>query len=301
MKAMILAAGLGTRLQPYTAKRPKPLLPILNKPLLLLTISRLKNSGFNPIIINCHHLADQIKTALRDEDSIILQHEEHILGTGGGLRMALKHFGNEPVLVVNGDIYHTIDFADVYHKHCAQNFAVTMVMHDYPRFNNVVVDKTSRIIGFGKNISNISNASKLMAFTGIHIINPDIIKIIPEAVYYPIIDCYRAWLQKGEGIHASEATGHYWHDIGTERDYLDLHAGLILGRIPSYEELPFATPNSPFQIFDNCSLGKNVKILDWACIGSNTRINDNVVLQRTVVWDGARIAVGSTHADTIVT
>ena len=87
MKAMILAAGLGTRLLPYTLKRPKPLFPILNKPLLHLTIDRLKQAGATEIIVNSHHLRPQIKRALQGEEQIILQEEDTILGTGGGLRM----------------------------------------------------------------------------------------------------------------------------------------------------------------------------------------------------------------------
>ena len=105
MKAMILAAGLGTRLLPFTLKRPKPLFPILNTPLLGLTVNRIRNSGFSEILVNGHHLRQQIKKAVQHEENCILQEEEKILGTGGGLRMALPHFNHEPVLVVNGDIY----------------------------------------------------------------------------------------------------------------------------------------------------------------------------------------------------
>ena len=118
MKAMILAAGLGTRLLPFTSQLPKPLFPILNKTLLHLTISRIRNSGFSEIIVNSHHLRQQIKEALQNEANCILQEEEKILGTGGGLRMALSHFNDEPVLVANGDIYHTVNYQEVYKNHC---------------------------------------------------------------------------------------------------------------------------------------------------------------------------------------
>ena len=114
---MILAAGLGTRLLPHTLIRPKPLFPVLNQPLLLATIRRLQNLGFDHIVVNCHHLRQQVATALNGIAGVILQEEEVILGTGGGLRRALNLFRDEPLLVSNGDIYHTIDFLRLYNEH----------------------------------------------------------------------------------------------------------------------------------------------------------------------------------------
>jgi mannose-1-phosphate guanylyltransferase len=131
MKAMILAAGFGTRLLPYTLKRPKPLFPILNKELLHLTISRLRQVGADGIVVNAHHLRLQIKKALHDEADIILQEEEQVLGTGGGLRLALPHLGKDPVLVVNGDIYHSIDYREVYSSHCNARADVSLSRKEY--------------------------------------------------------------------------------------------------------------------------------------------------------------------------
>ena len=86
MQAMILAAGFGTRLLPYTKYRPKPLFPVLNTPLLVAAVRRLKKFGFSRIVVNCHHLGEQISAALDDIDGVRIQYEETILGTGGGLR-----------------------------------------------------------------------------------------------------------------------------------------------------------------------------------------------------------------------
>jgi len=84
MQAMILAAGVGTRLLPHTLVRPKPLFPILNQPLLLLTIKRLQRLGFDHIVVNCHHLRDQVVAAISEVSGVVVQEEETILGTGGG-------------------------------------------------------------------------------------------------------------------------------------------------------------------------------------------------------------------------
>ena len=301
MKAMILAAGLGTRLLPYTLSRPKPLFPILNKPLLLLTISRIRNSGFSEIIVNAHHLRQQIKDALQYEENCILQEEEKILGTGGGLRMALSHFNHEPVLVANGDIYHTVDYQEVYRNHCASKADVTLVLHDYPRFNDVYVDETLLIKGFNILDQGQGNLRKKLAFTGIHVINPEVLQAIPQDAPYCIIECYKKLLEQGGTIRAYLAKDHFWTDMGTPEDYLKLHADLLDQKIPIYEELGDKLAESPFVGIQNASIAKNVKFLDWICIGKGATIGAGATLQRTVIWDGAVIPPGSVIQDAIVT
>jgi len=301
MKAMILAAGLGTRLLPYTSKRPKPLFPILDKPLLRLTISRLKQAGATEIIVNAHHLRQQIKKNLLDEASVVVQEEEQILGTGGGLRLALPNLGQDPVLVVNGDIYHSIDYREVYRSHIEAKADVSLVLQDYPRFNNVAVEDTLRIAGFSRTGGSSGKQADFLAFTGIHVINPEVLRAIPPDTPYCIIDCYRNLLQQGGTIRAYMAAAHFWTDMGTQADYLKLHADLLEQRVPVYPELVETAAGAPFAGAENASLGKNVKLLDWVCIGHGAKIEAGATLQRTVVWDGARVPAGSIIKDAIVT
>jgi mannose-1-phosphate guanylyltransferase len=293
MKAMILAAGLGTRLRPYSLQRPKPLFPVCNVPLLLRTVETLKKAGFRSIVVNCHHLAEQIIEALAGMDAIILQHEEQILGTGGGLRRAAPHFGNEPVLIVNGDIYHTIDLAAVYRKHREDgDHGVTMVMHDYPRFNQVVVEET-RVTGF--DLPSGEAAGKMLAFTGIHVVDAKVLELIPPDTAYSIIDCYRAWLARGENIRAHVVEDIFWRDIGTPEDYLRLHADILLAKDGTDGR------QGPFLVDGTAQLGGNVHLEDWACIGSRAAIGDNATICRSVVWDGAVVKDNEHIRDAIVT
>jgi len=301
MKAMILAAGLGTRLLPYTLKRPKPLFPILNRPLLHLTISRLQQAGFTEIIVNAHHLRGQIKKNLQKTPNIILQEEKKILGTGGGLRMALEHFGHNPLLVVNGDIYHTIDYRQIYQAHLAGKPDATLVLHDNPRFNDVAVDKEGRVAGFTKDGAQGSKDLQILAFTGIHVINPGILKAIPNDTASCIIDCYRKLLQQGGTIRAYRAIGHFWTDMGTPADYLELHAGLLTRKVPVYEELAEAAAGGPFIGAESAHIAQEVRLLDWACIGKDVSIGAGATLQRSVVWDGAVVPAGSVFRDAIIT
>ncbi len=300
MKAMILAAGLGTRLLPYTLQRPKPLFPILNKPLLHLSINRVKQAGGVEIVVNAHHLRLQIKKTLQNETGVILQEEGKILGTGGGLRLALAHFGQDPVLVVNGDIYHSIDYREVYRSHCEAGSDVSLVLHDYPRFNDVALDEKLRITGFNRSGDRNGRRERVLAFTGIHVINPEVLHIIPQDTTYCIIDCYRELLKQGGFIRAHLATNHFWTDMGTPADYLKLHADLLAHKVPVYEELVEAA-STPFVGMQNACIGRDVKLLDWVCLGQNVLIETGATVQRSIVWDGTVIPAGSIIKDAIIT
>jgi mannose-1-phosphate guanylyltransferase len=301
MKAMILAAGLGTRLLPYTLKRPKPLFPVLNKPLLGLTISRIKKAGFTEIVVNAYHLRDQIKKALQQEQNIVLQEELDILGTGGGLRLALPNFGQEPILVVNGDIYHTIDYRQIYDFHCEHRSEVTLVVHDYHRFNNIMVSDEDCITGFNSTGKPKGATEKVLAFTGIHVINPEVLQTIPLDTNSCIIDHYSKLLDRGITIRIYQAANHFWTDMGTPADYLKLHADLLNGKVPIYDELAETAAAAPFVRGDNVSLDRDARLLDWVCIGRGATIGPGATLQRSIVWEDAVIPGGSLIKDAIVT
>ncbi|MEN8198996.1 MAG: sugar phosphate nucleotidyltransferase [Thermodesulfobacteriota bacterium] len=292
MQAMILAAGFGTRLLPYTRLRPKPLFPLLNEPLLLLTIRRLQAAGFDRIIVNCHYLREQIVAALDDLSGVIIQEEETVLGTGGGLRMAMGSLRNEPLLVTNGDIYHTVSFSELYHSHDPEHFGVTMGMHDYPRFNKVTVQE-NRVTSFDN-----EGAGRLMAFTGLHVLNPELLQTIPEKKEYSIIDRYRELLQEGESIQALHVDGCSWTDMGCVEDYLALHGRLLHREIPLWEEFS-SPPRSPFHVSKNARGTKQACLEDWACIGC-ARLEQGSKLKRCVVWDHSLVERGGEHVDQLI-
>jgi NDP-sugar pyrophosphorylase family protein len=291
MQAMILAAGLGTRLLPHTTIRPKPLFPILNRPLLLLTVERLQNLGFDHIVVNCHHLRQQMVEALQWVSGVVVQEEETILGTGGGLRRALGLFRDEPLLVTNGDIYHSVDFLDFYRHHAASGRSITLAMHDYPRFNGVLV-QNEKIIGFGDRVE-----PGRLAFTGLHVIDPAILRGIVDGRFSCIIDHYQRLLQQGIEMGCYRSDRCYWTDMGTEEDYLALHGGLLTGTIPCWLELSPAS--GPCYIASRGQLGAEVDLIDWVCLG-NACIGKGSHMERVVVWDGVRIPDNSYLRDRLV-
>ncbi|MBU1232945.1 MAG: NTP transferase domain-containing protein [Proteobacteria bacterium] len=292
MQAMILAAGFGTRLLPYTKICPKPLFPLLNEPLLLLTVRRLQAAGFDHIIVNCHYLREQIVSALIGIDGVVVQQEETVLGTGGGLRMALSLMREQPLLVTNGDIYHTVDYRELYHAHDPGRAAVTMAMHDHPRFNKVTV-RGDQVIGFDG-----GNSSDLLAFTGLHVLEPEVLERIPLNLEYSIIDCYRELLEAGESIRALHVDGSFWTDMGTVEDYLSLHGRLLRKEIPRWKEFSML-PHAPFLVHDVALKGERVELLDWACVG-RAQLEKDVTLRRCVVWDGVRVAEGTKCTDSLL-
>ena len=295
MQAMILAAGFGTRLLPYTLARPKPLFPILNQPLLLLTIKRLQQAGCDHIVVNCHYLRDQIVRALHGIKGVVVQEETSVLGTGGGLRLALAQFRDEPVLVTNGDIYHTIDYQELYQGHKRKKVPVTMAMHDCPRFNTVAV-RDGRISSF--DTMNGMSQGDMLAFTGLHVLEPEVLSLIPEAGEYSIIDCYRQLIRQGQSIDAIRVDDCFWTDMGTVEDYLALHGGLLTGQIPVWPEL-VPPAMSPFWVADHAKCGSELVLQDWVCVG-DAIIGRNTHLQRSVVWDGVKIEDGSRVVDQLV-
>ena len=292
MQAMILAAGFGTRLKPYSLIKPKPLFPVLNIPLLRLTIDRLKSSGFHPITVNCHHLRDQIIEEIEPVDGVIIQDEEIILGTGGGLRQALVHLDDEPLLVTNGDIYHSIDFGKIYTQHLKTGADVTMVLHDHPRFNTVSAVE-NRITGFDG-----GQKDYCLAYTGIQVINPHILMEIKTGVYSCIIDHYRHLLTSGKGIHNVVAADIFWSDMGTPQDYLALHQALLAGSVPLWPQFG-VQPETGLLIDEDCVQGQGCTFEGWNCVGE-AHLGDHVHLSRTVVWDEARIPSNSRIKNSIV-
>ncbi len=289
---MILAAGFGTRLLPHTLVRPKPLFPVLNKPLLLLTIERLQRLGFDHIVVNCHHLRGQIVAVLSGLAGVVVQEEETILGTGGGLRRALAQLRDEPLLVCNGDIYHTVACDTLYQEHCCSGSKVTLAMHHLPRFNSVVVAEDQVVRFAGERVADG------LAFTGIHVVDPKILESLPDRNSSCIIDHYRMLLRERTSITVSRCDRCFWTDMGTPEDYLALHRGLLTETIPRWPEL--GAERGPFIIDSASTMAEGVQLLDWACIGS-AAIGQGAVVQGSVVWDGAEVAAGCHVMGGIVT
>ncbi len=206
MKAMIFAAGLGTRLKPLTDTMPKALVPVAGKPLLWHTIRKLKATGFDEIIINVHHFAEQIIDYVQANDNFDIRIEfsderEQLFDTGGGVKKASWFFDDEkPFLIHNVDILSDIDLQDLYRFHTSGNSAATLVVSERETSRYLLFDENNHLKGWinektGETKSPFpdfnSDRYKKLAFSGIHVLNPFILghmQDFPEK--FSIIDFY---------------------------------------------------------------------------------------------------------------
>jgi NDP-sugar pyrophosphorylase family protein/tRNA A-37 threonylcarbamoyl transferase component Bud32 len=236
MKALILAAGLGTRLRPYTDNTPKPLFTLAGRPLLDIIISQLIDADCKAIIINTHHLHQKINSYLAGHDYTIpvtTRHEPDILGTGGAIKNVADFWNDSPFMVINSDIFTDIDLKKVYEFHLNHPHPATLVFHNDPAFNTVTVDSKGFVQSFDEPWSpdtafappflesapaETENAEKL-TFTGIQVLNPEVLEMIPDNVFSSIVDTYKNILSQKKKLCAFISKDSYWKDIGTPERY----------------------------------------------------------------------------------
>ncbi|MBH0201422.1 MAG: NDP-sugar synthase [Nitrospira sp.] len=237
MKAMILAAGLGTRLRPLTHNIPKPLLPVGGVPLIVWNLLLLKRHGFCQVIINLHHLGPMIEQALGTGSKFGIQitysHEPIILGTGGGIKQAESYFSGEPVLILNGDTLVELDLEALVDFHRTRNAAATLVLRedaDAANWGLVEVGEKGQILRItGKGRMDSVPAMPRM-FAGIHILHPRLLRQVPKGVVSSIIDPYVRAIERGETVLGYDLQG-YWSDIGTAERYAQAERDVRAGRI----------------------------------------------------------------------
>jgi NDP-sugar pyrophosphorylase family protein len=235
VKAMILAAGLGTRLRPLTNDRPKALVEIGGRTLLEITLSRLSSFGIREVIINIHHFADMIRGHLAAHDNfgmqIELSHEEILLDTGGGLKRASHFFlhDSEPFVLHNVDVISTIDLHQMVHFHHSQGALATLAVQSRetsrPLLFNGGLQLCGRKIGPDQTPEIVRPSADLrpLAFSGIHIISPRLLTMMDEETVFSIIPTYLRLAQQGEQIVGFAADQYSWRDLGRPKD-LDLAA-----------------------------------------------------------------------------
>jgi NDP-sugar pyrophosphorylase family protein len=226
---MVLAAGLGTRLQPLTNDRPKALVEVAGHTLLELTLARLKSYGIVEVIINTHHLADKVAHYLSEHDNfgmrIEISREELLLDTGGGLKRAAHFFTgnearNEPFLLHNVDVLSNIDFASMLRHHRDTGALATLAVQDRPTSRYLLFDEAGRLCGRRSGldgpIEQVREARELRprAFSGIHIISPRIFDLMSELGVFSIIPVYLRLATAGESIISFPSDRFYWRDLG---------------------------------------------------------------------------------------
>ena len=232
MKAMILAAGLGTRLRPLTDNRPKALVEINGRTLLEITLSRLRSFGVRDVIINVHHFADMIAEYLKTNDNfgmrIEISREEQLLDTGGGLKKAAWFFKDSrghsskesPFILHNVDLLSTIDLERMRQLHFETQALATLAVQDRETSRYLLFDERRELCGrrAGGNqppeLVRPAQQLQAWAFSGIHVISPRLLALITEDGAFSIVATYLRLAASGEKILAFRADEYYWRDLG---------------------------------------------------------------------------------------
>ncbi|MGA9308506.1 MAG: nucleotidyltransferase family protein [Candidatus Sulfotelmatobacter sp.] len=242
MKAMILAAGLGTRLRPLTDDRPKALVEVGGRTLLEITGSRLRECGVREVIINVHHFADMVVDYLKANDNfgmrIEVSREEVLLDTGGGLKKAARFFLDdpsrldEPFILHNVDVISTIDLQRMVRFHRERGALATLAVQERETSRYLLFDEELRLCGrrAGRDgtpeLVRACKKAEALAFSGVHVISPRFLPMMTENGVFSIIASYLRLAAQGEKILGFRADEYYWRDLGkaenlaqAERDF----------------------------------------------------------------------------------
>jgi NDP-sugar pyrophosphorylase family protein len=232
MKAMILAAGLGTRLRPLTDDRPKALVEVAGRTLLDITLRRLRSFGVGEVIINVHHFADMVVEYLRANDNfgmrIEVSREELLLDTGGGLKKAAHFFlenaggVDEPFILHNVDVISTIDLGRMVQFHKELGALATLAVQERETSRYLLFDKQlrlcGRLSGHDQQAEFVQSSEQLyaeaLAFSGVHVISPRIFGMMTEEGPFSIITSYLRIAAGKEKIMAFRGDEYYWRDLG---------------------------------------------------------------------------------------
>lgn len=300
MDALILAAGEGTRLRPLTNIRPKPLLPVLNRPLLQWTLDYLNRFSIDRVILNTHHLAGQFETILPSLGrggirELVTRFEPLILNTGGGLVNTKDFFRSDPFIVISGDILTDIDLKKAVEFHQSHSGPVTLVLHDYPEFNRTRVDPDGRIRQFR------TEDHQGLDFANIHILDRTVFNLLPDSGGFDIIPAYQKIIDRGITIRAYVSHDHYWRNIGRLQSYLQAHEELLSSPVPP---LPFLRDRKEeggkILIHPENRIEGGVEFTGWACIGKGCILKKGCRIQNSVLWENAVVEPGVVVSGSVV-
>ena len=230
MKAMILAAGLGTRLRPLTDDRPKALVEVAGRTMLEITLTRLRDFGVGEVIINVHHFADMVVDYLKSNDNfgmrIEVSREDELLDTGGGVKKAEWFFlenynsADQPFILHNVDVISTIDLGRMLKFHGEHQALATMAVQDRETSRHLLFDDHNQLCGrrAGRDgnaeLVRSSQRANALAFSGIHVISPRLFDMITEEGAFSIISTYLRLSAQAERILAFRADEYSWRDLG---------------------------------------------------------------------------------------
>jgi len=320
MKAMILAAGLGTRMRPLTDHCPKPLLPLLLQPMLDHILAQLSRHGIRDVIINLHHHADQLARWLGDGSRggvhLSLSVESGILGTAGALKRVEPLLRDAPFLVLNADVLIDMDLQDLWRWHCQRQALVTMVLRPDPdarSYGAVIVDADDRVrLINGRPSTHVPATGQETMFACVQVVDPRVLKCIPPDCFMTTTsNVYPALIERHEAVYGYRYTG-YWMDIGAPERYLQAHWDMLNGslgdawiqRLPAGsrvvlrpDDMPLTAPGvtliPPVVLGPGVTLAPEVCLGPYAVLGAGCRLASGAVVRDSVLWESVQVGASA--------
>ena len=312
MKAMVLAAGFGTRLQPLTHVLPKPMFPVLGRPLLSHTFDILESANITDVAVNVHHLPDFIinyfeKKKMHDLN-LHFSREEKILGTAGGIKKMEGFLEGGPFILINSDIITDIKLDKVIDFHKKNNSKLTLVVRQDispEQYDSIEICKDGRIVHFvGASSMNIPGNTTRVMFTGIQIIEPEIFKRIPEGQFCGTTESIFPQMIKDEVPVYGYLHNGYWKDMGNRENYLQVNSDALDERVslkgvsPNELNNPLIIP--PVLVDRNCQVAENSQIGPYTVIGPNCNIKSGAIIENSILWEGVTIGAGSNIKGSVI-
>jgi len=301
MKALILAGGKATRLEPLTINTPKALIPVLNVPFLEYVIRNLAGHGIEEMVLAMGHLSRPIEDHLGNGSQFGVQLrysiEDTPLGSAGAAKNAERYLDGT-FLVLNGDIFADMDFTAMIELHREKKAKATIAVtpvDDPTRYGLVDTDEQGRVTRFLEK-PKPEEVTTNMINAGAWLVEPDILSRIPPQTQFSFErNVFPQLLDQGEPVYAYPTSG-YWIDMGTAETYLQLHHDLLGGKsrhfIPTEEIMvgqktdihPTAKVTGPVMLGDNCSIRQGVRLIGPVVIGDGCTIGEDSVIQGSVIW-----------------
>jgi NDP-sugar pyrophosphorylase family protein len=313
MKAMVLSAGLGTRLRPLTLEKAKPAIPVLGKPLIIRLIQNLTERGCSEFRVNLHHLPESIESLFEvtpwDELPVSFSHEQDILGTAGGLKANESFFDQGTFLMVNGDILFDFPLTEALAFHRQRQALATLILvrQEPPyRYSPVRIDENNRLVDFKGSGSTDRPRPETYVFTGVHILEPAVFGYIPPRIFYEInAQVYPVAMRGGERVLGLPVAG-YWNDLGDPIRYLEAQRDLFrrLGTSSPVHMAPGASADPSSRIGPFVTVGDGC-VIEADCMAENAvfwehvRVKSGTIVRNCVI--GSELIVASTCSNKIIT
>lgn len=310
MKAMILAAGVGSRLDPLTRNVPKPMVPIINQPVMEHIVHLLVRHGFNEIYCNTHYLGDQIENYFHDGNSLGAQtkfnREDELMGTAGGVKRVAEETdffsGDETFLVIGGDDLTGVDLGAMLKFHKAKKSMATLALTtvtDPSQFGVVVLEEGGKISRFVEKPKPGTAPSNLVNM-GVYLFEPQILDLIPSGKFYDFgKELFPFLLEQKEPFYGY-TTNDYWRDVGNLREYRECHddffrdPSLFSVNVPQVEDGlwigenteidPTAKIEKPCVIGPNCKIGANARVCEGSVLGESVVVGEGATVSNSILW-----------------